>query len=139
MGQQVLYRLTDSSHHLLYVGVTSDITRRLRRHERGKSWWDQVSTIHLRRYWSRADVLEAERRAIENERPIYNLMLNYGSPNPEPFDVVPCPACSEDSYYRIDIDRYYHRNGSDNRPCWLQISRDEIPDGPATDRYGRVL
>jgi hypothetical protein len=32
-----------------------------------------------------------------------------------------CPACGADAAYVVDLDRYVHTNGSDNRPCWRKI------------------
>jgi hypothetical protein len=40
---------------------------------------------------------------------------------------VPCPVCSADASYFRELDRYVHRDGSDNFPCWLAIGRGESP------------
>jgi hypothetical protein len=39
--------------------------------------------------------------------------------------IVPCPACSADSSYFRELDRYVHRDGSSNARCWLAIGRGE--------------
>lgn len=32
-----------------------------------------------------------------------------------------CPVCNKYSYYVVREDRYYHRDGTENRDCWLAI------------------
>lgn len=44
---------------------------------------------------------------------------------------VPCPACKAVSIYVRSLDRYVHEDGTDNRTCWLTISRGET--NPATN------
>lgn len=39
--------------------------------------------------------------------------------------IVPCPICAAESSYFRELDRYVHYDGSDNRPCWLALSRGE--------------
>lgn len=46
--------------------------------------------------------------------------------NPGLPKIVPCPACRAPSVRVRSLDRYVHENGSDNRPCWLAISRGEV-------------
>ncbi|MEV4212926.1 hypothetical protein [Micromonospora sp. NPDC049662] len=36
-----------------------------------------------------------------------------------------CPACGLEATYAADPDRYFHNDGSDNRPCWLRLVRGE--------------
>jgi hypothetical protein len=43
--------------------------------------------------------------------------------NPGLPKIVPCPACKAPSVYVRSLDRYVHEDGSDNRACWLSISR----------------
>ncbi|QJS13219.1 hypothetical protein HKX69_30035 [Streptomyces argyrophyllae] len=39
---------------------------------------------------------------------------------------VPCPVCKADVVYVRCLDRYVHEDGSDNRKCWLAVSRGEV-------------
>ncbi|MFP8882619.1 hypothetical protein [Streptomyces mangrovi] len=41
---------------------------------------------------------------------------------------VRCPACTADSIYVHQLDRYVHLDGSANRPCWLAITRGETDE-----------
>lgn len=40
-----------------------------------------------------------------------------------PPTVHTCPACGADSYYIRQADLLYHCDGSENRPCQLQLIR----------------
>jgi hypothetical protein len=67
-----LYRFFGAGGTLLYIGITNSIPTRLKQHNGDKEWWLGVSSITVEHYPSREAVLEAERRAIIAERPLYN-------------------------------------------------------------------
>lgn len=67
-----LYRFFGAGGTLLYIGITNEIPRRLKQHSGDKPWWLGVSSITVEHYPSREAVLEAERRAIITEKPLYN-------------------------------------------------------------------
>jgi GIY-YIG catalytic domain. len=67
-----LYRFYGAGGTLLYIGITNEIPRRLKDHSRNKPWWLGVTNIKVEHYPNRQSVLEAERRAIIAERPLYN-------------------------------------------------------------------
>jgi hypothetical protein len=71
-----LYRFRGPDGELLYVGKTSPL-RRADEHRRTKLWITQAVRIDLE--WVPAEVVhEAERRAIQAERPRYNIQYNRG-------------------------------------------------------------
>jgi len=70
----VLYRLWSRDHVLLYVGVTSDLDRRLEEHRSDKAWWGDVDQTTTEEFRSMRLVLEAEARAIFWERPRHNVL-----------------------------------------------------------------
>lgn len=70
----VLYRFFDAGGDLLYVGVTNDPGRRWSRHASDKPWWNEVDRIEIDRYPDRTSVLAAERKAVQDERPRYNVV-----------------------------------------------------------------
>lgn len=74
-----LYRFYGAGGTLLYIGITNSIPVRLKAHDKGKPWWTGVTNITVEHYPDRRAVLEAERRAIVTERPLYN-----GTHNPTP-------------------------------------------------------
>jgi hypothetical protein len=46
--------------------------------------------------------------------------------NPGIPKIVPCPVCKTEVVYSRSLDRYVHYDGSDNRKCWLAVSRGEV-------------
>jgi hypothetical protein len=69
-----LYRMFDEHGHLLYIGITGDLGKRLGQHS-FKRWFPLVQRITLEWLPNRAAALVAERRAISAERPRYNLAV----------------------------------------------------------------
>lgn len=77
-GPTWLYRLY-SRDALAYVGVSSDPKARFIKHRRTKAWWSTVTRAELCWHPSRAAAFAAEREAISNERPIYNIKRPKGA------------------------------------------------------------
>lgn len=71
-----LYRFFGAGGTLLYIGITADLPTRLHGHRDDKPWWLGVTNVTLEHYPSRDSVLEAERRAIVAEKPLYNTQHN---------------------------------------------------------------
>lgn len=76
MGPQVLYRHFDSDGVLLYVGISGQLGARTKQHQRSARWFEQISHITVEHFPTRQQVVEAEMRAIYNERPVYNKVHN---------------------------------------------------------------
>lgn len=72
----VLYRFYSATGQLLYVGITMNPPSRFKAHRDSKEWWGEVSGITVENYDSRSDLERAERRAIQVERPLYNIVHN---------------------------------------------------------------
>jgi predicted GIY-YIG superfamily endonuclease len=77
-----LYRYFDSAGVLLYVGITSDQFQRIKQHSRHAKWFYDAVRCEIEHYESREAALEAERTAIINEEPLFNLIH---SKNMEPW------------------------------------------------------
>jgi predicted GIY-YIG superfamily endonuclease len=75
-----LYRLFAHDDALLYVGITCDVGSRWKRHSDDKPWWSELSRTTVQHYPNRSTALEAERTAIQNEHPKYNVQHNQGKP-----------------------------------------------------------
>lgn len=75
----VLYRFYSATGQLLYVGITMNPPKRFKNHRDSKSWWDQVSGITVETYGDRKELESAERRAIQVERPLHNVVHNNGN------------------------------------------------------------
>ena len=71
-----LYRFYDEAGVLLYVGITADPGTRFKQHRGDKEWWTQVVNIRIEKLPTRAAVLAAERKAIREERPLWNVAHN---------------------------------------------------------------
>lgn len=71
-----LYRYFDGADELVYVGISNDPGTRLGQHRLDKPWWDDVVTAKIQRYPDRASALAAERIAIRDEHPRYNIVHN---------------------------------------------------------------
>lgn len=69
-----LYRFFDDHGALLYVGITNNPGRRWARHETDRPWWHEVHHVELERHPDRGAVLDAERKAIREEKPRYNVV-----------------------------------------------------------------
>ena len=68
-----LYRHFDSDGTLLYVGVSLDTLSRLRQHKENAHWFKLIHTVKIDSFATREEALTAERMAIKNENPLYNL------------------------------------------------------------------
>lgn len=117
-----LYRFFDRSGRLLYIGITVSPPARFRDHQ-SKTWWHLVTTIALETHDNRADLIEAEQRAIASEQPFFNIVHNShtvveNSPRPGLFVLQPaiCPMCNQAAYYDPAWDVYRHDPGT--APIW---------------------
>jgi hypothetical protein len=77
-----LYRCFDADGRLLYVGISSSITARMRNHRYQSSWFPLVArvTVTPRRPWSA--IYKEEREVIASELPLFNKPARRGSPLP---------------------------------------------------------
>ena len=71
-----LYRFFNAEGTLLYVGITNDPGRRMTKHRGGKSWWLEVARVEMEQHPDRLALRAAELKAIEHERPLYNIQHN---------------------------------------------------------------
>ena len=68
-----LYRMWDALGRLLYVGITGNPIERWRRHAQKAQWWSDVHEITYETFPKEHLALEAERRAIREEQPAFNI------------------------------------------------------------------
>lgn len=74
-----LYRFFDGDGQLLYVGISYHLERRLDSHRYAKPW-ARIARIELEQFATRAEAATAERRAIETEKPEWNVIFASGTP-----------------------------------------------------------
>lgn len=71
-----LYRHFDKDGKLLYVGISKCAIKRFRSHEKSSTWSRDVATIKIEWFASTNDAMAAERIAIIEEKPIWNIHHN---------------------------------------------------------------
>lgn len=79
-----LYRAFNTNGDLLYVGIASNVRRRLATHAVEKEWWSEVASVKTEMFDDRAQALKAERAAILDESPRYNIVHSTHNP-PRPW------------------------------------------------------
>lgn len=83
-SSKCVYRYYDTGARLLYVGVSLSPIARLRGHAGRSEWIDQVSRIEIERFADSRTALDAEKQAIQAERPIYNVAYSRKPPGRTP-------------------------------------------------------
>lgn len=73
MGVTTLYRAFDARGQLLYVGISDSPFLRLGQHDVSAAWTRYTTTVTLERHATREDAATAEREAIHNEDPVWNI------------------------------------------------------------------
>ena len=77
MERTELYRYFSIDEKLLYVGISKDTLERKKQHRRSDAKWKQeYATMTLETFDTRELALIAEKNAIINENPIYNIIHN---------------------------------------------------------------
>lgn len=74
-GDHYLYRAYDANDVCLYIGVTTNVRRRIREHH-ARDWFPQVARWDVSEPMFRLHAAAAERSAIHCERPRYNIRHN---------------------------------------------------------------
>jgi len=75
-GRTSLYRHFDAAGALLYVGIAKEPDKRAEQHRYHSPWFRFVATTDVKWHPTRESAAEAERAAIETERPIFNSTHN---------------------------------------------------------------
>jgi len=73
MGRSAVYRCYSADGDLLYVGVASDMKKRMACHKSTSIWFRHARKVTITWYDWREDALDAEAWAIFRERPAYNM------------------------------------------------------------------
>lgn len=79
-----VYFYYDEDDRLLYVGFTSRGPQRQKQHKTLAVWWPLVARAEFEHYENEEDALEAERTAIAELRPRFNVVGRVAAENPEP-------------------------------------------------------
>lgn len=71
-----LYRHYAKDGTLLYVGVSLSAAERLHQHMTKSPWAREIDTIKVQTFSDKAEALDAEKKAIILERPLWNDQFN---------------------------------------------------------------
>lgn len=75
-GPTALYRYFDENDRLLYVGIAVDVSSRHKTHVASSRWMTLAARSTIDRLPTRKAAEDAERKAIENEHPLFNKQYN---------------------------------------------------------------
>lgn len=79
-----LYRHFDAEGRLLYVGISLSAVQRLEQHKRSAGWFGEITRIDVE-WWPMRELAEqAERAAIWQEKPAWNVVRPLVRPRPAP-------------------------------------------------------
>ena len=93
MSLFTLYRFYDTDDVLLYVGLSINPGKRFEKHRHTKPWWRDVDRIEIQHFDDLDSLRAAERKAIEDEQPLYNIRMNTRR---QPDDLIwICDVCRE--------------------------------------------
>jgi len=70
-----VYRHFDAHGALLYIGETDDWQGRTKDHRHTAPWFGEVVTIKIEHFATRRAKAEAEKRAVRQEEPLWNILL----------------------------------------------------------------
>lgn len=118
-----LYRHYDAAGELLYVGISISAVARMAAHKSGGSCWvDDVALITIETFPSRVKALAAERAAIQNEHPKWNVahvvkrrVVKHAPTSGEPHNFP--------SLYEYHIGQYQKIAASLSEEEWLETYR----------------
>ena len=68
-----LYRHFGAGGELLYVGISASALRRLAEHKQVSAWFNEIRTVTIESLPDREAALAAERDAVANEQPKFNV------------------------------------------------------------------
>lgn len=75
MSNQTLYRYWQEE-KLLYIGISINAYSRAKQHQVTAKWWPEATHVTFEKFPNRGAVEQAEKDAIKNEKPLYNVMHN---------------------------------------------------------------
>jgi predicted GIY-YIG superfamily endonuclease len=78
-----LYRHFCQEGSLLYIGISLSALTRLGQHEEHSAWFDKIRTVTIENFQNREAAKAAEKAAIINEKPFYNVHYKKMSPAPQ--------------------------------------------------------
>jgi hypothetical protein len=109
MARTDLYRHFDKKGRLLYVGQSLNAVSRLQQHRGNSGWYNEIAYIKIEKFETYHDALDAERKAIERERPLYNCQSNQGR-KVQPKSTVRRRCKRDDDAVQRVLDQFIDKN-----------------------------
>lgn len=78
-GKTFVYLASDELGRLLYVGITSDVYRRLGEHAGASAWYGKMAHVATELYPSRQQAARREQQLIERHAPPHNILFQRGA------------------------------------------------------------
>jgi predicted GIY-YIG superfamily endonuclease len=75
-NKTALYRHFSADGELLYIGISLSVLHRIGQHSKHSSWFNKIARISIENFDSREEAKSAEQRAIEKEKPFFNIHHN---------------------------------------------------------------
>lgn len=139
-----LYRHYDSNNVLLYVGISLRAIYRLNEHKRDSHWWREIARVDMQHLPTREAAIEAERRAIQTEKPRYNRMHTKS----QSLSALAVSRAKEPGYYPDGGGLYLHITASGAR-SWVyrfmlkrkarEMGLGPLPDTSLSEARGKAL
>lgn len=83
MEEYTLYRTYSKDGTLLYIGQSNSWPRRFMEHRTKSPWFQDAVKVEIQSYLTKRDLDEAERQAVEKEKPAHNVIFNNGNQSSE--------------------------------------------------------
>lgn len=93
-GETNLYFHFGSDGELLYIGISLSAIQRLMQHRDKSNWFSDIARVEIKKFATRQEALIAEREAIKNAKPRFNIQHAKTEKPPKP----PKPI-KRDKYY----------------------------------------
>jgi DNA-binding XRE family transcriptional regulator len=121
-----IYRHFDADGVLLYVGQSVSPSRRLYEHVRASGWAKDTASISIQWFDSKEEAAEAERVAIRDEGPEFNVFHNirYVAPPAIPLDEYEEDEEEpeeEDEIDEVFTEEFYALSVSEKLDAWLKV------------------
>jgi len=71
-----LYRCFDKDKNLIYIGISASVLARLSQHSHQSHWFSELVYVKIEKFDSLCDAAYAEKNAIKNEHPQFNIVYN---------------------------------------------------------------
>jgi predicted GIY-YIG superfamily endonuclease len=101
-----LYRLFDSLGNLLYLGIAGNVGRRLNEHSKTQPWARAITSATIEHFETRREAERAEKTAIHNEQPLFNVA--WAGPRKQRWCQPLVLCCGGQTATFTDVETFWH-------------------------------